>query len=93
MLDENINRIHSKIQHILKNYQLLQKDNEKQSKLIDELKLSNENTAQQVIVLQEQVNILKAAAGQMNETDKKAFEKTISQYIREIDNCIGILSE
>ena len=29
----------------------------------------------------------------MNEADKKTFEKNISQYIREIDKCIGILSE
>ena len=27
------------------------------------------------------------------EADKKAFEKNISQYIREIDKCIGLLSE
>jgi hypothetical protein len=29
----------------------------------------------------------------MSEADKKAFEKNINQYIREIDKCIGILSE
>ena len=29
----------------------------------------------------------------LNETDKKVFEKNINQYIREIDKCIGILSE
>ena len=28
-----------------------------------------------------------------DEADKKAFEKNINQYIREIDKCIGILSE
>jgi len=29
----------------------------------------------------------------MTEADKKAFEKQINQYIKEIDKCIGLLSE
>ena len=29
----------------------------------------------------------------MNADDKKYFEKSINQYIKEIDKCIGILSE
>ncbi len=93
VLEENIKRINDKLQQLLKNFRLLQKDNERQSKLIAALQESKEKSAQHIVALQEQVNILKAAAGQMNETDKKAFEKNISQYIREIDKCIGLLSE
>ena len=92
-LEKNIKRINDKLQLLLKNYQLLQKDNERQSKLIAVLERSKENNAQQLSTLQEQVNILKAAGGQMNEADKKAFEKNISLYIRDIDNCIDLLSE
>ena len=93
VLEENIKRINDKLQQLLKSYRLLQKDNERQTKLIVELQGSKEKDAQHIVALQEQVNILKAAAGQMNETDKKVFEKNISQYIREIDKCIGLLSE
>ena len=93
VLEENIKRINDKLQQLLKSYRLLQKDNERQTKLITELQASKEKDAQHIATLQEQVNILKAAAGQMTETDKKAFEKNISQYIREIDKCIGLLSE
>ncbi len=92
-LDSNIKRINDKLQQLLKNYQLLQKDNQKQSLLIAELKEAKEKGDQQITTLQEKITILKAAAGKMNEADKKAFEKNISQYIREIDKCIGILSE
>jgi len=92
-LEKNIKRINDKLQQLLKNYQLLQKDNERQTKLIAGLQKAKEEDARQISAMQEQVSILKAATGQMNEEDKKAFEKHISRYIREIDKCIGILSE
>jgi len=92
-LDAHIKRINDKLQLLLKNYQLLQKENERQNKLIDTLQQSKEKDMQQITELQEKVNILKAASGQMNEADKKEFEKNISRYIKEIDKCIGLLSE
>ena len=92
-LEQHIKRINDKLQQLLKNYQHIQKDNQRQNKLIEELKAAKEKDAQVINVLQEQVSILKAATGNMNAADKKVFEKNISQYIREIDKCIGILSE
>ena len=92
-LEQHIKRINDKLQQLLKNYQQLQKDNERQGRLIDTLQQAKEKDMQQVNELQERVSILKAASGQMNEADKKEFEKNINKYIREIDKCIGILSE
>jgi uncharacterized phage infection (PIP) family protein YhgE len=92
-LDTNIKRINDKLQLLLKNYQLLQKENKRQSDLIAALQDAKEKDSQQINTMQEKITILKAAAGKMNEADKKAFEKNISQYIREIDKCIGLLSE
>ena len=92
-LEKNIKRINEKLQQLLKNYQLLQKENNRQSELIASLQEAKEKDSQQINLMQEKITILKAAAGKMNEADKKAFEKNISQYIREIDKCIGLLSE
>ena len=92
-LEQNIKRINDKLQQLLKNYQQLQKENSKQSELIKQLKEAKEKDNQQITALQEKISILKAATSKMNEADKKEFEKTISHYIREIDKCIGILSE
>ena len=92
-LEKNISRINDKLLQLLKNYQQLQKDNERQSRLIQTLQQVKETHMQQINELQEQAGILKAATGQMNETDKKVFEKNISRYIREIDKCIDLLSE
>ena len=92
-LEQNIKRINTKLQQLLKNYQLLQKDNKRQSDLIATLQEAKEKDSQQLTALHEKITILKAAVGKMNDADKKEFEKNISQYIREIDKCIGILSE
>ena len=43
--------------------------------------------------MEEQVNLLKASSGQMDEPSKKAFEKQLNHYIREIDRCIAMLSQ
>lgn len=92
-LEQHIKRINDKLQQLLKNYQQLQKENSRQSQLIKELQVAKEKDSQQIEAMQEKISILKAATSKMNETDKKAFEKTINQYIREVDKCIGILSE
>ena len=92
-LEQNIKRINDKLQQLLKNYLQLQKENSRQSELIKQFKETKEKDNQQITTLQEKISILKAAAGKMNEADKKEFEKNINQYIREIDKCIGILSE
>ena len=92
-LEQHIKRINNKLQQLLKNYQLLQKENNRQIELIRQLKESKEKDYQQIANLQEKISILKAATGKMNVADKKVFEQNINQYIREIDKCIGILSE
>lgn len=92
-LEQHINRINQKLQQLLKKYEQLQKDNERQGKLIKELQQQKESSGEQIRALQQQVNILKASTGDMNEADKKNFEKHINQYIKEIDKCITYLSE
>ena len=92
-LSENIKRINGKLQQLLKQYQLLQKENGQLTNELKELKISRENDLNRIIQLEQQVGILKSAAGKMDETDKKLFEKHINQYIKEIDKCIGLLSE
>jgi prefoldin subunit 5 len=92
-LAENIKRINTKLQQLLRQYQVLQKENEQLKAVIVTLKTHHENDTIQINQLQQQAGILKSAAGKMNETDKKVFEKNINQYIREIDKCIALLSE
>ena len=92
-LSENINRINAKLQQLLKQYQLMQKENEQLTQSIKELKVAQEANMLRISQMEQQAGILKSAAGKMNEKDKKIFEQQINQYIKEIDKSIGLLSE
>ena len=92
-LESNIKRINDKLQRLLRLYQQLLKDNDRQSRLIKELQETKDKNTLTIAELQQQAGILKASTGQMNAEDKKIFEKHINQYIKEIDKCIGLLSE
>jgi peptidoglycan hydrolase CwlO-like protein len=89
----HIARINTKLQDLLKKHAGLQKQNQQQQELIANLKQQQEAATKKIKALEEQQFILKSAAGELNPTDKKAFEQTISRYIKEIDKCIALLSE
>ncbi len=92
-LEEHIKRVNNKLQQMLRQYLQIQKENEKLKEKLKELIACQAKEAEETIRLQQQVSILKLSAGQMAETEKKAFEKQINRYIKEIDKCIGLLSE
>ena len=92
-LEEQFKRVNTKLQQLLKQHLLLQKENEKLKDTLKIVQLSRDQDTEQINKLQQQVSILKISIGQMTEADKKAFEKQINQYIKEIDKCIGLLSE
>ena len=92
-IEDHIKRVNNKLQQLLRHYQALQKENEKLKDTLKEVQQVKEQEAEKITQLQLQVNILKTSVGQMTETDKKVFEKQINQYVKEIDKCIGLLSE
>ena len=92
-LQKNITRINEKLQQLLKQFQVLQKENLQQREQITGMQAQQLKDAAALQQMQEQVLVLKAAAGSMTETDKKEFEKNLNRYMKEIDKCIGYLSE
>lgn len=92
-LEIHIKSINEKLQQLLKKHIALKKENDN---LKDELKNFKEKEVEYKYALHEleqKVSILKASSGHMPEADKKEFEKKINQYIKEIDKCIGLLSD
>jgi predicted transcriptional regulator YdeE len=77
----------------LKKYNTALKEVEQQQKTISTLQQQQLLNEKKIRTLEEQQHILRSAAGQMNEKDKKEFEQVIGKYIREIDKCIDLLSE
>lgn len=91
--EEQIKRIHEKLQQLLKQHATLQKENQS---LRDELEATQKQISQYQGTtenLKQQISILQLGSSQMSEEDKKEFEKKINTYIREIDRAIAMLSE
>jgi phage I-like protein len=92
-VDQQFTLVNEKLQQLLKQYQRLQKEN---TELRMELQRCKETDMQRLVrieELQQQVAILKHAAGEMTDKDKKDFERKINQYVKEIDKCIAYLSQ
>lgn len=93
VIESHISRIQSKLQALLKKHATLRKESEQQQELIAKLQQEQAAKDKKIRLLEEQQYILKSAAGNLEGADKKAFEQTLSKYIREIDKCIALLSE
>jgi len=91
--DLQIERIHQKIQLLLKQQEALQKLNRELKQEVSGLKKQREDHLQSLDELQQQLIVLKAAKSELSPDEKKAFEKRLGQYIKEIDRCINMLSE
>jgi cell division FtsZ-interacting protein ZapD len=92
-LDQYFNTINEKLQLLLRQQSKLKKENERLRVELQEWRSKEEVYQQKISELGQQIQILKLGAGEMNEKDKKDFEKKINQYIKEIDKCISYLSQ
>jgi len=90
---EQIERIRQKVQALVKKQSVLEKENEKLKAELERKGSLEQELKTRVVQMEEQVNLLKASAGQMDEASKKAFEKQLNHYIKEIDRCIAMLSQ
>lgn len=91
--EEQLKRIQDKLQQLLLQYQLLQKENSKLNQEIQEERKHQQQKLLQVEQLQQQVEILKSSRTEMYGEEKKAFERRLNQYVKEIDKCINLLNE
>ena len=91
--EQQMKRIHEKVQQLIKSYQSLQHENEQLKKDIKTSAERQEAYKAKMDSLEEKVAALKIATGQINEADKKEVEKRLNHYLKEIDRCISMLSE
>jgi predicted mannosyl-3-phosphoglycerate phosphatase (HAD superfamily) len=92
-LNEHIHKISEKLQKLIRQYELLQKDNARQRQLIDGLQKQQAATQENLEMLQQQNLLLKASVNSMSPADKKAMEAKLNQYIKNIDKCISLISQ
>ena len=92
-VDQQFNTLNEKLQHLLRHLNHLRKENEQLRTELNEARQGEAAAQTQVAEAKQQIAILKFAAGEMNDKDKKDFDHTISRYIRQLDKCIAYLSQ
>lgn len=91
-LDQQFTALTEKLQHLLRQYGRLKLENEKLQQQVDEARQREVAAVGRADDLQQQMGILKLAAGEMTDRDKKVFERRLGKYIKEIDKVIAYLS-
>jgi chromosome segregation ATPase len=92
-VEPQLRRIQEKLLQLLKQRDGLLKENGKLKEVMSQLRQEQARHAARLEQLQQQVEILKATKAAMGEGEKRALEKRLGQYIREIDRCIALLGE
>lgn len=91
--EQHLKRIQEKLQLLLKEHTAIVKENKLLKEELSEAEQKVSTQQKSVDELKQQVSILKVSAGEMNEADKKEFEKRINGYLKEIDRCIAMLGQ
>lgn len=78
---------------MLRQHSVLQKENSQLKEDVTNAKQQAALSRENMDKLKQQVDVLKYNNGEMEETDKKEFEKRINSYLKEIDRCIAMLSQ
>jgi septal ring factor EnvC (AmiA/AmiB activator) len=91
-LEDQIKRIQDKLQRLLKQQQVLSRENEELKEQLSVYKNESVDNRNTIDELKQQVSILKVNAAEMTDIDKREFEKRLNYYIKEIDRCIAMLS-
>jgi hypothetical protein len=90
--EQHLKRIQDKLQHLLKQHSVLQKENQLLRDEVMLLKKQSEGYRDTNETLKQKVEVLKYSNGAMEDGEKKQFEKRINGYLKEIDRCIAMLS-
>lgn len=92
-VDQQFTALYEKLQNLLRQYNRLERENEKLREEMENWKAKETAALNRADELQQQVSILKLAAGEMSDKDKKVFERKLNKYIKEIDKTIAYLSQ
>ena len=91
--DDHLNRIKLKLQLILKQQSMLEKENKQLKEDLLNVRKQKVEYEQQLEELRQKVEISKYSNGEMDEAEKKLMEKKLSLYLKEIDRCIAMLGQ
>lgn len=91
-LDLQIKSIQDKLQQLLRQQAVLQKENQRLKKELEKAGGIDGEKDRQIQSLQQKVDTLKIGSLHLNEEDKSALGKRIDSYLKEIDKCLAMLN-
>ena len=91
-LDLQIKSIQDKLQQLLKQQAVLQRENQRLRKELDKATGLLEEKQSLMQSLQQQMDVVKLGSGNLNEAEKNALGKRIDIYLKEIDKCLALLN-
>ena len=91
-LDLQIKSIQEKLQQLLKQQAMLQRENQRLRKELDKATGLLEEKQSLMQSLQQQMDVVKLGSGNLNEAEKNALGKRIDIYLKEIDKCLALLN-
>lgn len=91
-LDLQIKSIQDKLQQLLKQQALLQRENQKLTKELEKSTTGNEEKERSLQIIRQQMDVLKLGSGNLNDAEKNALGKRIDLYLKEIDKCLALLN-
>lgn len=91
-LEAQLKTVHDKLLQLLRQYQVLQKENLQLKTTLQQLKEDVKGKDDKLLQLQEQLDILQISTGNLNGAEKKALEKRIDSYLKEIEKCLSLLN-
>jgi predicted nuclease with TOPRIM domain len=86
---DQIQRIFTKLQQLLKRFDALQKDNARLKQSVETLQAEKAASDEIIRELRLRNDVLKATRSKLSEEEKKSLDKKINQYVKEIDRCIS----
>jgi hypothetical protein len=88
-----IKRVHEKMLLLVKQYQSMQKENDRLKEDLKKMQDRYEAAGRDAEKFRHQSDVQKLPGRGLEESDKKMLEKRLNQYVREIDKCIALLHE
>lgn len=91
-IETKIKQVQDKLQVLIKQHVSVVKENKALKESLAEAKKQAKVAADVAELVQHQLDAKKYSNALMEPAEKKAFEKKINGYIKEIDKCIALLS-
>jgi hypothetical protein len=91
-IELQLKSIQGKLQQMVKQHQLLLKENARLNKELEKAKTTIAEKAEQFSTLQQKADAIKLRVTEWNPEEKVELEQRIDVYLKEIEKCLALLN-